>query len=88
MTLKQKPWSKRGLLSIISSVSYPLGFATPFLPQGKLIIQQLFKEILVWDEIIPGKWTETVDNMGETTEGAISTAGLKFQHFLSWQTKC
>ena len=31
VTLKQKSWTRRGLLSVISLVYNPLGFATPFL---------------------------------------------------------
>ena len=62
VTLKQKSWTRRGLLSIISSVYDPLGFATPFLLQGKLLIQQLCKENLGWDETIPDniqrQWTK------------------------------
>ena len=44
--VRQKSWTRRGLLSVISSVYDPLGFATPFLLQGKLLIQQLCKKKL------------------------------------------
>ena len=44
--VRQKSWTRKGLLSVISSVYDPLGFATPFLFQGKLLIQQLCKENL------------------------------------------
>ena len=53
VTLKQKSWTRRGLRSVISSVYDPLGFAAPFPLQGKLLIQQLCKENLGWDETIP-----------------------------------
>ena len=43
VTLKQKSRARRGLLSVISSVYNPLGFTTPFLLQGKLLIKQLCK---------------------------------------------
>ena len=52
LTLKQKSCTRRGLLSVISSVYDLLGFATPFLHSQKLLIQQLCKENLGWDEII------------------------------------
>ena len=62
VTFKQKSWTRRGLLSVISSVCNPLGFVTPFLLQGKLLIQQLCKENLVWDVTIPvniqRQWTK------------------------------
>ena len=46
VNLKHKSWTRRGLLSLICSVYNPLGFATPFLLQRKLLIQQLRKENL------------------------------------------
>ena len=58
--LNTKSWTRRGLLSVISSVYDPLWFTTPFLLQGQLLIQQLCKENLGWDETIPNniqrKW--------------------------------
>ena len=41
---KQKSRRMRGLPSVISSVYNPMGFATPFLLQGKLLMQQVCKE--------------------------------------------
>ena len=62
MTLKQIVWTRRGLLLVISSVYNPLGFASHFLLRGKLLIQELCKENLGWDENIPGniqrQWTK------------------------------
>ena len=43
MNLKQKPLTRRGALSLLSSVCDPFGFAAPFLTPGKLLIQQHFK---------------------------------------------
>ena len=60
--VRQKSWTRKGLLSVISSVYDPLGFATPFLLQGKLLIQQRCEENLGWDETIPDniqrQWTK------------------------------
>ena len=54
--------TRRGLLSIISSVYDPLGLAASFLLQGRLINHELHKENLYWDEVIPVKiqlqWTK------------------------------
>ena len=41
---KQKSRRMRGLPSVISSVYNPMGFATPFLLQGKFLMQQVCKE--------------------------------------------
>ena len=69
---KQKSWARRGLLSVISSVYNPLRFSTPFLLQGKLLIQQLCKENLGWDETIPDniqrQWTKWERQLKELEE--------------------
>ena len=52
VTLIQKSWTRRGLLSVISSVYDPLWFTTSFLLQEQLLIQQLCKGNLGWDETI------------------------------------
>ena len=63
INLKQKPLTRRGTLSLLSSVYDPLGFAALFLIPGKLLIQKLCKGNLGWDEATPenmqiqwGKW--------------------------------
>ena len=54
--------TRRGLLSIISSVYDPLGLVAPFLLQGRLLNQDLRRANLGWDEVIPEKiqmqWTK------------------------------
>jgi len=44
ITLKDRPLTKRGVLSSIRSLYDPLGLASPFLLQGKLLLQQLCAE--------------------------------------------
>ena len=39
IVIKDRPATRRGILSIVSSVYYPLGFAAPFIFQAKLILQ-------------------------------------------------
>ena len=63
INLKQKSLTRRETLSLLSSVYDPLGSATPFLIPGKLLIQQLCKGYLGWNEPIRedmkiqwGKW--------------------------------
>ena len=41
VNLKEKPLTRRGVLSIFSSIYDPLGFGAPFLLKGKEIIQKL-----------------------------------------------
>ena len=52
ITLKDKPMTRRGILSTISSIYDPLGFAAPYLLQGKLILQQLCADRKGWDDAL------------------------------------
>ena len=49
----QKPSTRRGLLSTLSSIYDPLGLASPFILEGRKIIQILCKNEFKWDEEIP-----------------------------------
>ena len=68
--MKPFPLSKRGLLSFISSLFDPLGLLTLSVLEAKLILQQLQKSSLDWDEEIPSnsnncwliKWLQTLKN--------------------------
>ena len=51
--LKDKPFTTRGILFTVSSIYDPLGFAAPFLLQGKKILQELCKDKVEWDDPIP-----------------------------------
>jgi len=53
ITIKDKPATRRGILSIISSVYDPLGFVGPFILPAKIILQDLCKKKLGWDDKIP-----------------------------------
>ena len=50
---KTLPTSKRGVLSFISSIFDPLGMLVPATLKPKLIIQELWKPKLDWDEELP-----------------------------------
>ena len=47
------PDTKRGILSAACSVFDPLGFAAPYVIQAKLIIQELWRRQIDWDEELP-----------------------------------
>ena len=53
--IAENPSTRRGLLSVLSSIYDPLGLRGPFLLKGRLIIQQLCKDRLGWDETIDEK---------------------------------
>ena len=50
--LDEKPLTRRGMLSMVSKIYDPLGFAAPFLLKGKRIIQVLPKSNYSWDEAV------------------------------------
>ena len=53
--MAENPSTRRGLLSVLSSIYDPLGLGAPFLLKGRLIIQQLCRDRLGWDEPIDEK---------------------------------
>ena len=59
---KDKPPTRRGILSIVSSVYDPLGFISPYVLQAKMILQELCRKKLKWDDHILDsdllKWKE------------------------------
>ena len=50
---KEKPCTRRGILSVVSSVYDPLGMAAPFVLQAKLLLQDLCRKGLSCDDEIP-----------------------------------
>ena len=41
VNFKGKPYTKRGMLSMVSSIYDPLGLVSPFVQEGRKIIQML-----------------------------------------------
>ena len=50
--LGEKPVTKRGMLSMVSKIYDPLGFAAPFLLKGKRILQVLCNSNYIWVEAV------------------------------------
>ena len=48
-----KPPTKRGVLSVVSSLFDPLGFLSPFVFSAKILLQELWRDKLPWDQEIP-----------------------------------
>ena len=55
IVLQDKPCTKRGILSTVSSVFDPLGFVASLMLQGKSILQELCRQDLGWDDPIPNE---------------------------------
>ncbi|XP_028394495.1 uncharacterized protein LOC114518689 [Dendronephthya gigantea] len=57
ITLSTKPLTRRGVLSVVSSVYDPFGFVAPFVLSAKKILQDLCRENkLDWDDEIPEQY--------------------------------
>lgn len=52
-SVQEQPRTRRGILSVVSSLYDPLGFLAPFSMMAKLLLQELCKRNLGWDEVIP-----------------------------------
>ena len=53
ISLQDKPLTRRGVLSTVSSIYDPLGLASPFLLEGRRILQRLCVGGADWDDFIP-----------------------------------
>ena len=51
--IKDCPATRRGILSVVSSIYDPLGFVAPFILPAKILLQNLCKKKLKWDDKIP-----------------------------------
>ena len=54
IVLKDKPMTRRGMLSLISFIFDPLRVVAPHTLRGKRILQLLCQDEIGWDEIAPG----------------------------------
>lgn len=54
--IKLKPLTRRGILSVVSSVYDPLGLAAPFMLPAKRLLQDLCRFKLDWDDPIPSEY--------------------------------
>lgn len=53
ITLSNRPCTRHGILSTVSSIYDPLGFLAPFLLEGKKITQELYQEKADWNDPVP-----------------------------------
>ena len=51
--IKNKPNTRRGILSVVSSIYDPLVFGAPVIQPAKVMLQQLCKLELDWDDPVP-----------------------------------
>lgn len=62
ISLRQKPLTKRGLFRFASAMYDPQGFVSPYTLKAKLLIQELSRRKIGWDEALPidltGEWQQ------------------------------
>lgn len=72
LTLERKPNTRRGILSMVSSIFDPLGFLAPFTLVPKLLLQEMCRLNLSWDDPIPNSmaqcWTEWLKGLEKIAE--------------------
>ena len=72
--LRKKPATKRGLLSVISSLYNPLGFVAPVTLTAKKLLQELCRQV-GWDEpngeVIDAEWNEWLCDLDITSKISI-----------------
>nr|XP_022331795.1 uncharacterized protein LOC111129629 [Crassostrea virginica] len=54
----EKPYTRRGVLSCLNSFCDPLGFVTPVLIKGKLLLRKLTSNSMDWDLPLPDEYYE------------------------------
>nr|XP_039258111.1 uncharacterized protein LOC120334671 [Styela clava] len=53
ITLKDRPFTRRGILSTVCSIYDPFGFIAPVILEGKRTLQELCRDKCKWDEPVP-----------------------------------
>ncbi|KAL7880839.1 hypothetical protein SRHO_G00030930 [Serrasalmus rhombeus] len=72
INLKERPHTRRGLFSIVSSIFDPLGFLSPIVLPAKGILQDLCRQKYSWDENLPdnvvkdwNKWISSLQQLAD-----------------------
>lgn len=93
--IKDKPLTRRGLLSIVSSIYDPLGFTAPFVLSAKIVLQDLCRRKMNWDDAIPSdcltsvqRWLEELPALEQFSVGPCykpekfgEITGIQIHHF-------
>lgn len=71
-SVREQPQTRRGILSVVSSLYDPLGFLAPFSMPAKLLLQELCRRNLGWDEAIPHsfskQWSDWLQELQKVAE--------------------
>lgn len=47
--------TRRGMLSTVAAIYDPLGFVAPYVLKGRLLVQEMCRDGLAWDDLIPSR---------------------------------
>ncbi|KAJ8333724.1 hypothetical protein SKAU_G00410430 [Synaphobranchus kaupii] len=76
INLKDRPVTRRGILSVTSSIYDPLGFLAPAILPAKMLMQQLCKDRFAWDDEIPEqlgrKWTTWLQELHQLSDVSVN----------------
>ncbi|XP_013856311.1 uncharacterized protein LOC106512189, partial [Austrofundulus limnaeus] len=76
LKVKEKPSTKRGMLSTISSIYDPLGFLAPLVLPAKLLLQELCRMKWGWDDPIPlifqKQWNQWLTDLEKLADFQVS----------------
>lgn len=81
-TLKKKPATRRGMLSATAACYDPLGIASPCIVQGRMLLQELTRLRIGWDEQVPRvvakRWMRWLDGLSQLTKYRLSRCFAPF----------
>ena len=91
IVVKDRPPTRRGILSVVSSIYDPLGFIAPSIFPAKVLLQDLCRKKLDWDDRIPeegvSRWESWLKEFPKLEqfhiERCFKTTELWFYHILS-----
>lgn len=73
---EEKPYTRRGVLSVVNSIFDPIGFVAPVTIQGKLFLRSLMSSTINWDEPLPdehqAEWKSWKDSLQHLEQLQIS----------------
>ena len=77
VNITEKPPTRRGILSLASSIYDPLGMVAPFVLPAKILLQDLCRLGLHWDDTIPDDllvvWNQWIASVPELSKFSIDT---------------
>ncbi|XP_041484654.1 uncharacterized protein LOC121431209 [Lytechinus variegatus] len=76
VAVKEKPLTRRGILSVTSSLYDPLGFVSPFVLTAKILLQDTCAQGLGWDEPVGGaeesRWRQWLEELPQLSDISIN----------------